>query len=241
MTDDDWFNCHPFGLAKLLFETDLNESKHWLFAARCLERTLDWVAHPLLPDIITICYRLGATPDEPRLVAALENLSLDILPNGWLDDVPREFFNLRNALSNLLDSEGELWWFAHHCAATLDWCGCGCEGFDAEHLYQLDILRDLVPPPSALPWDDAWETETVLLLASLIKNRAEFSLSPVFADALEDAGCGCPTRLAYLRSESASHGPGCWALAPNRTRFAAVNPLIVRENALFHDYSALHG
>ena len=61
----------------------------------------------------------------------------------------------------------------------------------------------------------AWGTETALLLSGLAGARDDFSLLPVFADALEDAGCGCAVRLAHLRGDVARHGRGCWALAPS--------------------------
>ena len=226
MTDDDWFGREQ--LRELISMThDFGEREQWRFAARCLARALDWVAHPLLPDIVEVCGRLAARPGDRRLLGALERLAFDFLPEGLLDEELEDFAGLDDALSELLRIAPDLEAVARGCRDSLGfgWGGSGDE------LFQIDILRDLVPPPSARPWDSAWETETAILLAGVIESRAEFSLSPVFADALEDAGCGCAARLGHLRERGDSHGPGCWALAPARVARRAATPRFSQENA----------
>jgi len=71
-----------------------------------------------------------------------------------------------------------------------------------------------LPPadlPDALRVDDAYLTETVLLLARGIAADLAFDRLPILADALEDAGCDNFALLHHLRSDE-PHRVECWAL-----------------------------
>jgi hypothetical protein len=58
-------------------------------------------------------------------------------------------------------------------------------------------------------FDDRWQTRTVTSLARLAYDGQDFSLLPVLADALEDAGCENAFVLDHCRSQG-PHVRGCW-------------------------------
>jgi hypothetical protein len=76
----------------------------------------------------------------------------------------------------------------------------------------LALLDDLLPgpAPSVTP-NPSWHTPLIAsLLGSIIEER-DYALTPILADALEDAGCSCPVLLEHLRWHPV-HVHGCWAL-----------------------------
>jgi hypothetical protein len=52
----------------------------------------------------------------------------------------------------------------------------------------------------------------VLRLATSIYESSDFTLAPILADALEDAGCTQATLLGHLRDPDLRHVRGCWAI-----------------------------
>jgi hypothetical protein len=62
--------------------------------------------------------------------------------------------------------------------------------------------------PAANP---SWQTRTVTSLARLAYDGQDFSLLPVLADALEDAGCENAFVLDHCRSQG-PHVRGCWVV-----------------------------
>jgi hypothetical protein len=76
----------------------------------------------------------------------------------------------------------------------------------------LALLDDLLPDPApALAVEPGWRTPLVASLVSSILDERDYSLTPILADALEDAGCGCAELLEHLRWHPV-HVRGCWAL-----------------------------
>jgi len=86
--------------------------------------------------------------------------------------------------------------------------------------------------PDGLPWplDDRWRTETVVGIATGIRDDRAFERLPILADALEEAGCTDLNLLAHCRNPI-THEGGCWALglaldwsAPEPLRAIAESP-----------------
>lgn len=84
-----------------------------------------------------------------------------------------------------------------------------------EGLLLPDLLREVFGNP--FHWcvvDPIWLTSNdgiARKLAQTIYDRRDFHLSPILADALEDAGCMDADLLEHLRSPG-PHVRGCWAL-----------------------------
>jgi hypothetical protein len=57
----------------------------------------------------------------------------------------------------------------------------------------------------------SWRTETAVALASVFEASQDFSVMPILADALEEAGCGERDILDHCRG-SDPHVRGCWVM-----------------------------
>jgi hypothetical protein len=70
------------------------------------------------------------------------------------------------------------------------------------------LLRCVFNPFRPVAFDPAWQTRTSLAVAQVIYDGRDFSLLPVLADALEDAGCENADVLAHCRGPG-PHARGC--------------------------------
>jgi hypothetical protein len=82
-----------------------------------------------------------------------------------------------------------------------------------ERRHQAALLRDLFGPLPfrPVPFDPAWRTRTVTAIAQAIHDERDYSLLPVLADALEDAGCEDADVLNHCRIPG-DHARGCWVV-----------------------------
>ena len=77
---------------------------------------------------------------------------------------------------------------------------------------QADLVREIFGNPfRSVSVEPSWLTPTVLNLARQAYEDEEMGLTPILADALQDAGCEDETLLHHLRDDRL-HVPGCWAL-----------------------------
>jgi hypothetical protein len=82
----------------------------------------------------------------------------------------------------------------------------------AESAAQADLLREIFGNPfRPVALDPAWLTSTVTALAKQMYESGDFSLMPVLADALQDAGCDNADVLDHCRG-SGPHVRGCWVV-----------------------------
>src|SRR5262245_9251007 len=82
-------------------------------------------------------------------------------------------------------------------------------------IYDADLvqtIRELIGNPFRLPsFSPAWRTSTAVQLARQMYDSRDFSLMPILADALQDAGCENEDILNHCRGESL-HVRGCWVV-----------------------------
>jgi hypothetical protein len=75
------------------------------------------------------------------------------------------------------------------------------------------VLREIAGDPFALVnFDPNWRTWTAVKLARLMHEAHKFSLMPILADALQDAGCDNDDILNHCRDPNAAHVRGCWVV-----------------------------
>ncbi len=60
--------------------------------------------------------------------------------------------------------------------------------------------------------DPRWRSESAVALARTAYDTRNFTLLPILADALEDAGCDHADLLAHCRDPKALHARGCWVV-----------------------------
>ena len=61
-------------------------------------------------------------------------------------------------------------------------------------------------------FDPRWRSESAVVLARTAYDTRDFTLLPILADALEEAGCDHADVLAHCRDPKASHARGCWVV-----------------------------
>ena len=75
------------------------------------------------------------------------------------------------------------------------------------------LLAEIAGDPfGKVCFDPNWRTWTVLILARLMYDSREFSLMPILADALQDAGCDNDDMLTHCRDTKQAHVRGCWVV-----------------------------
>ena len=72
-----------------------------------------------------------------------------------------------------------------------------------------DVLIDALRP---VAFDPAWRSESAVALARAAYESRNFTLLPILADALEEAGCDNAEVLAHCRQPDATHVRGCWVV-----------------------------
>jgi hypothetical protein len=94
-------------------------------------------------------------------------------------------------------------------------CGYGDETkrFFAEAARHAEIMRDVLGNPfQRFAVKRAWFTETVVALARQAYQSEDFSLMPILADALQEAGCENDDILNHCRDTKQIHVRGCWVV-----------------------------
>jgi hypothetical protein len=88
-----------------------------------------------------------------------------------------------------------------------------CVSQRTEERAQADLLRCIFGPLPFRPVavEDTWRTASVLELARLAYEDRDFTVLPVLADAVEDAGCTNDDILGHLRG-TGPHTRGCFAV-----------------------------
>jgi hypothetical protein len=78
---------------------------------------------------------------------------------------------------------------------------------------QTELIRELHWNPfRPVALHDDWRTSTVLALARQVYRNKDYSLLPILADALQDAGCDNDDILNHCRDTNQVHVRGCWVV-----------------------------
>lgn len=80
-------------------------------------------------------------------------------------------------------------------------------------LHSAEMLREIFGNPLERlpPFQPMWRTSDVIRLAQHANETPDFSVLPILADALQDAGCNRNDILNHLRHDE-QHRRGCWVL-----------------------------
>lgn len=81
---------------------------------------------------------------------------------------------------------------------------------DATHA---NLVREVFEYPlRPVAFSPQWRTSTAVALAAQVYAARDFSVMPVLADALQDAGCESKPVLEHCRAAGHEHVRGCWVL-----------------------------
>jgi hypothetical protein len=80
--------------------------------------------------------------------------------------------------------------------------------------YGRSLALDLCGPNPFRPvvFDPRWRSESAVALARTAYDTRNFTLLPILADALEEAGCDHPDVLTHCRDPQQVHVRGCWVV-----------------------------
>jgi hypothetical protein len=198
MTDADWYAAEsPEPLLAWL----RNQSPHpeatritFLYAAACYR--LNWDAHdPAIRAVVEMLESRARIRSEP------------IPPKSFLQPLLTLFAgDLTGAIGQVLALSGT------GTATLADMATQSTRVLGADAATQLELLRELHPPPSIRnqPLALSRQIDTIASLAAQIDDRGEYDLMPVLGDLLDDAGADAPI-VSHCRS-TGRHRHGCWAI-----------------------------
>ena len=132
------------------------------------------------------CQMLGvewarlASPDKfKKEVDLIDNFFFDH-SNFDYDLLAKAIFDIAPPLRNVLDILNEGYWLnVSHFAFVVATC------YELSWSRIIENYQDALPPT----FNDSWLTTDVTLLSQQIVFKRDFSLMPILADALQDAGC----------------------------------------------------
>ncbi len=82
-----------------------------------------------------------------------------------------------------------------------------------EGMVQLCLFRCIFGNPfRPVAFDPACRSESAVALARTAYDTRNFTLLPILADALEEAGCDHTDILSHCRDPKALHARGCWVV-----------------------------
>lgn len=82
-----------------------------------------------------------------------------------------------------------------------------------EKKVQAQLAREILGNPfRPVAFRGEWRTDTAVSLARLMYTTEDFSVAPILADAIQDAGCADEGVLHHLLDPNAGHVRGCWAI-----------------------------
>ena len=180
--------------------------------------TVDQLAHLRSTDLLESAELLWAHP-------GIENREERLIGRGWvcpccepfLDEYERRVMTSRKGFDGVKAGIEEPAWIAAQSAFLardlVAWAADPNEQDGAakdEAVAQHELLREVVWPWMNPLWPE-WRTETVRLIARGIHRERSFSLMPILADALQDAGCEDEIVLSHCRNAN-EHIPGCWVI-----------------------------
>lgn len=203
-----------------LVDPNFSDRKRRLFAVACLRRCESTLLDPRSRRALDVAerYAEGLVGEHERGhaedAAALAHWELresrfgepGLLPWSWANE------QLTRA-ATLVVSRGL--YYAEDAADYARRSLAGTERDGEEEAIQCALLQEMVGPWPRLPAvDPLWlaaNDGTARRLAEEVSLEGAFELTPILADALEDAGCDEEGILRHLRGPN-SHVRGCWCI-----------------------------
>jgi hypothetical protein len=213
MTEDEWLSSTDPRTMYDVVEESLRgdwphnprtERKRVFFGAACCRLVWPWI---VVDDRCRrVVERMETQFDVPMSQGELERLSRDVEDAADRPDADTPHLQ-RTAASLVLEAANALSAIRHLLNGFAGW------GHPLQRRSQVaDLIREIVGNPfRSVRCDYRWQTSTVLALAEGIHADRAFDRMPIFADALEDAGCDNADILSHCRGDG-PHVRGCWVV-----------------------------
>jgi hypothetical protein len=195
MTEAEWLAREEPWRMLGIAQRQVNRRKFRLFACACCRRAPDAGTHDRGDAAIELAERLadGLETNQARAQAERE---LWLGPLAPRSRPPIFIYALKgNAVAAASDAA---FWVSHNSAA--------------ERAMLCSLIRDIFGNPfRPVTFAPEWRTDTALTLARQMYESRDFSMMPILADALQDAGCDSDDVLAHCRGDG-PHVRGCWVV-----------------------------
>ena len=220
MTADEWETTADLKAMLAVRQVRNRKRPLRLFAVGCCRQLGKWVSDDTLWDALAACERFadGEIKESglARWVAAV-NRARAAVQDGprKRDQRSREaalhtiFYTVHNHRCGYTSADGT----SNVPLHTLD----DHSGFSAKELARLRVLfphllRDVFGNPfRPVQFAKGWRSESAVSLARTAYDTRDFTLLPVLADALEEAGCDHAEVLSHCRGPG-PHVRGCWVV-----------------------------
>ncbi len=192
----------------------INRDREFQIAAEAIRTTLMRNSIPELvrsvAETAVICRAAVSNREYPQrelvsfsLPPELERFRADVANNIWSDQRRR----LRSDASVPVAAA-----YQHLYDAWMQYNQSRSRLAASEESAQCEIARDIQGYPEVtVVFDPEWRTSTAVAMAQGFIESRDFSVMPILADALQDAGCEDPEILEHCRAEN-PHFPGCWVI-----------------------------
>ncbi|HEV3386415.1 MAG TPA: hypothetical protein VG097_16450 [Gemmata sp.] len=203
MTEEDWLACsNPMPMLEFVHDR-ASQRKLRLFAVACCHTVLHWLI-------------------DKRSLKAVEVAEAFVDGKATEDDLRRAMIRAHRASEIIAGPPSRaVIWVAHE-NMDLSYCqyltndvatafgATGSEESAESLIQQSNFVRDIFPFNS-VTLNPSWLTSTVLALAQQMYDSRDFSVMPILADALQDAGCENEDILNHCR-QPGEHVRGCFVV-----------------------------
>ncbi len=221
MSEEKWLSCRNIDELLHLLGRTADARRLRLFACACCDSIDHLYSERWYRDIVQVAFAFadGSVSDDVRQQAYLRiQTEVEIKRrrvNEYDEDeyeapITQMFREARRAVYGATKPDaGE--------AASSAASGAGLAQAVREGVYdpslQLLFLRDMFGNPfRPVTFSSEWRTDTALTLARQMYESRDFSLMPILADALQDAGCDNDEVLNHCRDANQVHVRGCWVV-----------------------------
>ncbi|WP_238602960.1 hypothetical protein [Fimbriiglobus ruber] len=230
MTESEWLACNDPTPMLEFIRAKFSDRKLRLFGVACCKRVWDYLPDPVGRNALEMVERaadgMGFTKQLRKAWTDLRNFEeLLYQRHGefgyvhypqWLATEAVQYL-FRGGRLSPVDRIGDV------PSAILRFVreGSISEYYDLDEIAEQSVLSCLLREVSGI-WQSGnpfrpvtfspeWHTSTATALATQMYESRDFSVTPILADALQDAGCDNEDILNHLRGDG-PHVRGCWAL-----------------------------
>ncbi len=230
MTEAEWLSCTEPSDMLMDFPAKWDNRRLWLFGCACLRRAWHLLKDRRSQSCVEVAERfVDGLATEQEMAEVWEAFDAAAF-QGDLEDY--RAIDWHEAIRNLVGftdpaASFEVAWkaaegFGSFAAQSIpvtapeSWSAARTEAWKKaerdERAVQTNLLRNIFGNPfRPASFDPAWRTRTAAAIAQVIYDDRDFSLLPVLADALEDAGCENADILNHCR-QPGEHVRGCWVV-----------------------------
>ncbi|MCI0699979.1 MAG: hypothetical protein L0241_02715 [Planctomycetia bacterium] len=202
MTEAEWLTCEdPKPMLEFL-GSKASDRKLRLFAVSCVASS---------PELLPAVALEGCRLIERIADGDLPRSAIPTKP-PWVEMALRPEHEIGKVAKKSCLAATNLYWSEGNRSVSLNALLGHSQRLKVKGQRQTALLRCIFGNPfRPVSFSAAWRTDTAVSLARQMYESRDFSLMPILADALQDAGCDNATILDHCRGPG-PHVRGCWVV-----------------------------